>query len=50
VTLVGPPATVVSRSPGQVEFQVPALAKGACPVEFASSAGSFLGNQALTVP
>ena len=50
VRVCGLAATVVSRSPGQVQFQVPALAKGACPVEFVSAAGSFLGNQALTVP
>jgi hypothetical protein len=35
---------------GEVQFEVPALAVGTCTVEFVSPAGSFLGNQALTVP
>ena len=50
IRVCGLAAMIVSSSPGQVQFQVPALANGACPVEFVSSAGSFLGNQALTVP
>lgn len=50
VRVCGFAATVVSRTPGQVQFEVPALAVGTCPVEFVSSAGSFLGNQTLTVP
>jgi hypothetical protein len=50
IRVCGLAATIVSSSPGRVQFQVPALAKRACPVEFVSSAGSFLGNQAPTVP
>ena len=50
VRVCGFAATVVSRAPGQVQFQVPALAVGTCTVEFVSPAGSFLGNQVLTVP
>jgi hypothetical protein len=50
VRVCGFTATVVSRAPGQVQFQVPALAVGTCTVEFLSPAGSFLGNQVLTVP
>jgi hypothetical protein len=49
VRVCGFSATVVSRTPGQVQFQVPALAVGACNVEFLSPAGSFLGVQKLTV-
>jgi hypothetical protein len=49
VRVCGFAAPVVSRSPGEVQFQVPALAVGSCQVEFFSPAGSFLGTQRLTV-
>src|SRR5262245_4676065 len=49
VRVCGFSATVVSRTPGEVKFQVPALAVGSCTVEFVSPAGSFLGSQKLTV-
>ncbi len=49
VRVCGFSATVVSRAPGVVQFEVPALAVGTCPVEFVSPAGSFLGAKTLTV-
>lgn len=49
VRVCGFQATVVSRTAGSVQFEVPALAVGTCAVEFVSPAGSFLGVQTLTV-
>jgi hypothetical protein len=49
VRVCGFTATVVSRAPGEVKFEVPALAAGACPVEFVSPVGTFLGSKTLTV-
>src|SRR5262249_60732753 len=49
VRVCGLSATVVSRTPGEVQFEVPALAVGTCQVEFVSPAGAFLGAKTLTV-
>jgi hypothetical protein len=50
VRVCGFSASVVARTPGEIRFEVPPLAAGACTVEFVSQAGSFLGVQTLTVP
>ncbi len=49
VQVCGFPAAIVGTGPGEVRFEVPALAVGTCPVEFLSPAGTFLGVQMLTV-
>jgi hypothetical protein len=50
VRVCGFSASITSRAPGEIRFEVPALAVGVCAVEFVSPAGSFLGVQTLTVP
>jgi hypothetical protein len=49
VSVCGLPANVVSVTPTEVKFEVPPGAAGACPVEFVSPAGTFVGNITLTV-
>jgi hypothetical protein len=50
IRVCGFSAAIVSRTEGEVRFEVPPLAAGTCPVEFVSAAGSFLGVKTLTVP
>jgi len=49
VSVCGISANVVSVTPTEVQFEIPPGAAGACPVEFVSPAGSFVGNQMLAV-
>ena len=49
VSVCGLPANVVSVTPAEVQFAVPPGVSGACPVEFVSPAGTFVGNRQLTV-